>query len=96
MYLKNTNFIEITWHGEKTVSQYLMPTLGKLSYKRCNFSTKTTTPENSSRRILWSFVQSQDLKSRFVTICDKSVGVTNYFSSLLTHGFAAISKAVQS
>ena len=67
----------------------------------CNFFTKTTTPENSSRRILCSFVPSQDLKSRFVTICDKigilhvhvfcgkSVGVTNYFSSLLTNGFTA-------
>jgi hypothetical protein len=66
----------------------------------CNFFTKTITPENSSRRILYSFVPSQDLKSRLVTICDetilhvhvfcgKSVGVTNYFSSLLTNGFTA-------
>ena len=67
----------------------------------CNFFTKTTTPEKSSRRILCSFVPSQDLKSRFVTICDKigisnvhlfcakSVGVTNYFKDLLTNGFTA-------
>jgi hypothetical protein len=67
----------------------------------CNIFTKSTTPENFSRRILNSFVPSQDLKSRFVTICDKigishvhvfcgkSVGVTNCFSSLLTNGFTA-------
>jgi hypothetical protein len=52
-------------------------------------------------RVFYWAVFLQDIKSRFVTICDKigishvhvfcakSVGVTNYYSSLFTIGFTA-------